>query len=82
MQFNQLLADGQSQPGAPIFPCDGALDLLKWLKNLFLLVLGNPDAGIDDMDGEEVLGAAFRSLFGEDFNFAFMGEFNRVVNEI
>src|SRR6516225_1569745 len=51
-QVRQLAADGKSKPRAAIFTAGAGVGLLKCLKDQLLLLQGNPDPGIGNLEGD------------------------------
>ena len=54
-ETGDFTADRQPQPGAAILAAGGAVGLLERFEDQLLLVFGNPDAGIDDRKGKDIL---------------------------
>ncbi len=90
-EIGQLAADGEAQAGAAIFPAGAGVGLLKRFENQFLLLLGNANAGIGHLEGNNGRRMVEDGMFGApaarrrrhaEANPALRGEFERVRQQI
>lgn len=92
-QLDELVADGQTESGAPEFPSCGGVHLAEGFEELCLLLQGNADAGITDAKVEVRFPGGGRTgvfrlatgRFGEihrDIDIALVGELDGIADEI
>src|SRR5262245_50054583 len=77
VQFDQLLNEGESDPGSLMSSAGYLLDAMKALEHLLALPVGNSHAGVADL---QFHGAVHHSQ--RDGDFAFEGELERVREKI
>src|SRR5690606_19555542 len=80
-QNNKLFGDGQPQPGAAEAACGGRVGLNEFLEDRRQKVLGNPDAGVNNMHGQHDFSVAL-FLLRQHGDAAFFGVFERVVDDV
>ena len=77
MHFDNALGNSQAEPGTPLFASAAVVRLLKFFKDLLLIVEGNSRSGIRNRHGKCPVGD--RDL---DADFAAVGEFDGVAHQV
>ena len=80
--LDEAFADGEAEAAAAVGAGVGIVDLAEGLEDFLLLVLGDADAGIRDLEAEpDVVAGHFDGLDAAD-DLAAVGEFDGVCEEI
>jgi hypothetical protein len=76
--LDDVPADGEAEPGAPVAAARGVVDLLELAEDRVLAALGNAGAGVGDAEGDEPVAAHLDA----DADTALIGELHRIAGKV